>query len=160
MTPNRFAPRALLLLIALLGALIMRRADVPAQALAAAAIAQQWADASIGQAAETLAGAATLGIPGLRQVAALLIKDQIERRIYWTFSTPRRKADSFYDYQVSATAIAPFAVDVFFIHKQYTISGSFTLQIDTQARRVNDARFDPGSFRFQEIKPAGGQGGG
>ena len=152
MTLNRYVFRSLLLVLVVAAALLMRRSDLPAQAQTATALAQQWADSSIGQVADTLAGRATLGIPGLRQVAAFLIKSQIENRIYWTFSTPRRTGAGFYDYQVTATAAAPFAVDVLFIHKQYTVSGSFLLQINTQLAAVTDARFDPGSFRFQETK--------
>lgn len=153
MTLKRYIARVLLLLLVLTSALIVRRSDVPNQAQTATALAQQWADSSVSEVANTLAGAATLGIPGFRQVAAILIKDQIENRIYWTFSTPRHTGDSFYTYEVSATAIAPFAIDLLVIHKQYTISGSFILQINTQERRVNDARFDSSSFRFQETIP-------
>jgi hypothetical protein len=154
-TDKRIAAQALLVLLAVAAALIVRRSDLPAQGQIASTIAQEWAAGSVSQVADTLANTATLGIPGLRQVAALVIKGQIQNRIYWTFSTPRRSGDSYYSYEVSATAIAPFAIDILVIHKQYTISGSFSLQIDTQARRVISSRFDAASFRFQETKPAG-----
>jgi len=149
--------RSLVLIIPLLVALALvtlltSASAAPNPKQLAESVARDWADGSISQVADQLGRAATLNVPLLRTVAGQLIEDKIEDRLIWSFSTPRRVGESPYQYEVRATAGAPFAIDVLNRRLAFTISGDFILQVDTQKQTVTESRFDPGSFRFQQTQ--------
>jgi hypothetical protein len=152
MTQVRNVRRSFLILLAAVAILTSSSAP-PNQSELAARLAREWANANVARTAQALSRTATLGIPGLREIAALIIQGQIESRLYWTFSTPRPIGDSRHEYQVTATAIAPFDISVLNFQRRYTFSGSFDLRIDTNKLTVTESHMDAGSFRFSEIRP-------
>ena len=148
----RRARQGFCLLLLALVALTTSGADLPNRSQMATMVARAWADTSIGQVADTLGRTATLNTPVLRSVAALIIKDRIQGRIGWTFSTPQRVAGSVYQYDVTATALAPFNIDILMLHLRFTLSGDFRLRIDTSKQAVTESHFDPLSFRFKQLE--------
>lgn len=107
-------------------------------------IAQEWTKSSIENVSSIISTAVVGNIPGVQQVSASIISDQIRKNITWSYSNPSKLADG--RYEVIATASAPIEIKVIVIQQSYALLAEFPLKIDVKNKQVIDWKF--GAFKF------------
>lgn len=104
-------------------------------------VAREWAADNIDSVSKSIAGLIANDSPLFKTVIAKTIEKDINERIAWKFSEPRKVAED--RYEVVATAYADIDLSIM---GMYTVSVDYNLTIDTENKQIVTADMDPGSF--------------
>jgi hypothetical protein len=133
------------LLAALVGAWFSAAACL-LQAQDARQIAEEWAAKRIDVIADTIAQNATSETPTLSALASVVIKSQIQQRVFWSYSSAIETGEQ--RYAITASATLPVEINVLLVRRTYDLSASFDLTVDTKARKVIDWTLNKEAFSF------------
>lgn len=110
-------------------------------ALIAAEVAREWTTGNIDNVSKNIAEKVASDSPIFKTIVAKTIEKDINSKLNWKYSEPRKTAED--RYKVVATAYTDINLAIM---GMYTASIDYDLTIDTKNKEVITADMDPGSF--------------
>jgi hypothetical protein len=104
-------------------------------------VSREWAADNVDSVSKSIAGLVANNSPLFKTIVAKTIEKNINDRLAWKFSDPRKVAED--RYEVVATAYTDIDLSIV---GSYTTSIDYNLTIDTKNKEVVTADMDPGSF--------------
>ena len=116
-----------------------------APAVIATQVAKEWSADNVKDVSKNIVDLISGDNPLVEMAVAMAIENQINQKIAWEYSEPRKLGED--QYEVIATAYTSIDVPLF---GSYKISLNYDLKIDTQHKQVISADTDISSFVFSK----------
>ena len=110
-------------------------------AVIATQVAEEWSADHIKNVSKSIVDLISGDNPLVEMAVAMAIEKQINQKIAWKYSEPRKSGED--QYEVIATAYSSIDMALF---GNYEISLNYDLKIDTKQKQVITADMDPNSF--------------
>ena len=133
------------ILLCIILASIFCRCAPKDQANIASKLAQDWASNNVDSVSKSIASLVVNNNPLLQTVIGTAITKEINQRIAWEYSHPRKLAEE--RYEVIATAYAVIELPLL---GSYKISVNYNLEIDTKNKKIISSNIDAGSFAMKK----------
>jgi hypothetical protein len=114
-------------------------------AVTAGEVAREWAKNNAGEISKSISTLVADNNPLAAAAISMVISKEINQRIAYEYSVPRKLAED--RYQVLTTAYAVIEIPVL---GKFKVSVNYNLEIDTRQKKVLSANIDPGSFSMQQ----------
>ncbi len=142
MMKNKKALSIIILLLVITGiTIVLPGCAKKDPAVIAAEVAREWASGNIGNVSKNIAEQVASDSPIFKTIVAKTIEKDINAKLNWKYSQPRKVAED--RYEVVATAYTDIDLSLM---GMYTASIDYDLTIDTKNKEVITADMDPGSF--------------
>ncbi len=101
----------------------------------ATGVARAWVDESIEEVSHAVIELVAVEASVVTQMVGEVLAEQVRSNLDWTYSAPRRDSEA--RYQMTATAAVRVTIEIPLLEdKTYAVFLPFSLEIDTDARRV------------------------
>ena len=108
-------------------------------------VAEEWASNNVNDISNNIAGLVVNDNPLIEAAVSMTISKQINQKVFWEYSTPRKLAED--RYEVVATAYSEIEMPLLGIHR---VSVNYNLEIDTKQKQVLSADIDASSFALRK----------